>query len=128
MLVTLSGYILNYVVTPASVHNIKVVYELLEGCKQSVILGDLDYLSSELKKNLGQQGYHLWTPFRKNMIGAEEHNDWKLMAMRRTIETRFSELRHLFDIEYTLARSLAGLQLRIEQIILANNLRCFEMN
>ncbi len=31
--VTLSGYILNYVVTPASVHDIKVVYELLEGCK-----------------------------------------------------------------------------------------------
>ncbi len=53
MLVTLSGYILNYVVTPASVHDIKVVYELLEGCKQSVILGDLGYLSSELKKDLG---------------------------------------------------------------------------
>ncbi|BCP61041.1 hypothetical protein SUT328_02240 [Streptococcus parasuis] len=49
---TLSGYILNYVVTPASVHDIKVVYELLEGGKQSVILGDLGYLSSELKKDL----------------------------------------------------------------------------
>ncbi|CYU14637.1 transposase [Streptococcus suis] len=47
MLVTLSGYILNYVVTPASVHDIKVVYELLEGCKQSVILGDLGYLSKQ---------------------------------------------------------------------------------
>ena len=70
MLVTLSGYILNYVVTPASVHDIKVVYELLEGCKQSVILGDLGYLSSELKKNLEQEGYHLWTPFRQNMTGA----------------------------------------------------------
>jgi len=57
MLVTLSGYILNYVVTPTSVHNIKVVCELLEGCKQSVILGDLGYLSSELKKDLEQEGY-----------------------------------------------------------------------
>ncbi len=60
MLVTLSGYILNYVVTPASVHDIKMVYELLEGYKQSVILGDLGYLSSELKKDLEQEGYHLW--------------------------------------------------------------------
>lgn len=128
MLVTLSGYILNYVVTPASVHDIKVVYELLEGCKQSVILGDLGYLSSELKKDLEQEGYHLWTPFRQNMAGAEEHNNWKVMAMRRTIETRFSELCRLFDIEHTLARGLAGLQLRIEQIILAHNLRYFEMN
>ncbi|HEL2475300.1 TPA: IS982 family transposase [Streptococcus suis] len=128
MLVTLSGYILNYVVTPASVHDIKVVYELLEGCKQSVILGDLGYLSSELKKDLEQEGYHLWTPFRQNMAGAEEHNNWKVMAMRRTIETRFSELCRLFDIEHTLARGIAGLQLRIEQIILAHNLRYFEMN
>ncbi|HEL1986124.1 TPA: IS982 family transposase, partial [Streptococcus suis] len=128
MLVTLSGYILNYVVTPASVHDIKVVYELLEGCKQSVILGDLGYLSSELKKDLEQEGYHLWAPFRKNMTGSEEHNNWKVMAMRRTIETCFSELCRLFGIEHTLARSLAGLQLRIEQIILAHNLRYFEMN
>lgn len=128
MLVTLSGYILNYVVTPASVNDIKVVYELLEGCKQSVILGDLGYLSSELKKDLEQQGNHLWTPFRKNMAGAEEHNDWKVMAMRRTIETRFSELCLLIDIEHTLARGIAGLQLRMEQIILAHNLRYFEMN
>ncbi|MEG3228518.1 transposase, partial [Streptococcus suis] len=75
-----------------------------------------------------QQGYHLWTPFRQNMTGAKEHNDWKVMAMRRTIETRFSELCRLFDIEHTLTRSLAELQLRIEQIILAHNLRYFEMN
>ncbi|WP_029752465.1 IS982 family transposase [Streptococcus suis] len=128
MLVTLSGYILNYVVTPASVHDIKVVYELLEGCKQSVILGDLGYLSSELKKDLEQEGYHLWTPFRKNMTGSEEHNNWKVMAMRRTIETCFSELCRLFDIEHTLTRGIAGLQLRMEQIILAHNLRYFEMN
>ncbi|WP_421038888.1 IS982 family transposase [Streptococcus hyointestinalis] len=128
MLVSLSGYILNYVLTPASVHDIKVVYELLAGCKQSVILGDLGYLSSELRKDLEQQGYHLWTPFRKNMTGAEEHNNWKIMAMRRTIETRFSELCRLFDIEHTLARGIAELQLRKEQIILAHNLCYFEMN
>ncbi|MBM6438806.1 IS982 family transposase, partial [Streptococcus suis] len=42
---------------------------------------------------------HLWTPFRKNMTGSEEHNNWKVMAMRRTVETRFSELCRLFDIE-----------------------------
>ncbi|HEM5994628.1 TPA: IS982 family transposase, partial [Streptococcus suis] len=41
---------------------------------------------------------------------------------------RFSELCRLFDIEQTLARGLDGLQLRIEQIILAHNLRYFEMN
>ncbi len=61
-------------------------------------------------------------------VGAEEHNNWKVMTMRQTIETRFSELHPLFDIEHTLARGIAGLQLRIEQIILAHNLRYFEIN
>lgn len=128
MLVTLSGYILNYVVTPASVHDIKAVDELLEGCRQSVILADLGYLSRELKDDLEQQGYDLWTPLRQNMVGAKQHNHWELMAMRRTIETRFSELCSLFYIEQTLARGLAGLQLSLEQIILAYNLRYFEIN
>lgn len=128
MLVTLSGYILNYVVTPASVHDIQVVDELLEGCQQSMILADLGYLSKELKEGLEQKGYHLWTPWRQNMEGVNEHNDWRLLALRRTIETRFSELCTLFDIEHTLARGLSGLQLRLEQIILAYNLRYFEFN
>ena len=128
MLVTLSGYILNYVVTSASVHDIKTVHDLIGGCQQSVILADLGYLSHELKADLAKEGYRLWTPLRQNMDGAKEHNHWQLMAMRRTIETRFSELVRLFDIELTLARGLTGLELRIEQILLAHNLQYFEIN
>ena len=61
-----------------------------------------------------QKGYHLWTPLRQNMVSAKQHNHWKLMAMRQTIETRFSELCAFFDVEQTLARGLTGLQLRME--------------
>ncbi len=125
MLVTLSGFILNYVVAPDSVHDIKVVDELLEDGRQSVVLADLGYLSQELKDSLEQKGYHIWTPLRQNMVGAEQHNHWQLLVMRRTIETRFSELCELFNIEHTLTRSIRGLQLRIEQIILAYHLRYF---
>ena len=128
MLVTLSGYILNYIVTSASVHDIKAVEDLLEGCQQSVILADLGYLSQALKDRLKQRGYHLWTPLRQNMEGASQHNNGRLLAMRRTIETRFSELCALFDMEHTFARGVAGLQLRIEQILLAYNLSYFEFN
>lgn len=127
MLVTLSGYILNYVVTPASVHDIRAVNDLLENYRQPYIWADLGYLSKDLKDHLVQKGYHLWNPLRQNMEGAKQHNHWKLIAMRRTIETRFSELCALFDVEHTLTRGLAGLQLRIEQIILAYNLRYFEI-
>lgn len=79
MLVTLSGYILNYVVTPASVHDIRAVDDLLENCQKPFILADLGYLSHELKDNLEQKGYHLWTPLHQNMAGAKQHNYWKLL-------------------------------------------------
>ena len=62
------------------------------------------------------------------MARANQHNHWKLMAMRRTIETRFSELCAFFDVEQTLARGLTGLQLRMEQIVLTYNLRYFEIS
>ena len=62
------------------------------------------------------------------MVSAKQHNHWKLMAMRQTIEIRFSELCAFFDVEQTLARGLTGLQLRMEQIVLTYNLRYFEIN
>ena len=62
------------------------------------------------------------------MVRAKQHNHWKLMAMRRTIETRFSELCAFFDVEQTLARGLTGLQLRMEQIVLSYNLTYFEID
>ena len=62
------------------------------------------------------------------MVRAKQHNHWKLMAMRRTIETRFSELCAFFDVEQTLARGLTRLQLRMEQIVLTYNLTYFEID
>ncbi|MGG6797250.1 UNVERIFIED_CONTAM: IS982 family transposase, partial [Streptococcus canis] len=38
------------------------------------------------------------------------------------------ELWGLFDAEHTLTRGLAGLQLRLEQMVLAYHLRYFEIN
>ena len=88
----------------------------------------LYYICLLYTSNLEQKGYQLWTPLRQNMTGAKQHNHWRVMAMRRTIETRFSELCSLFDIEHTLTRGVTGLQLRIEQIILAYNLKYVEFN
>ena len=56
LVVTLSGYILNYVVTPASVHDIRAVDDLLENCCQPYVLADLAYLSYELREQLKQKG------------------------------------------------------------------------
>lgn len=55
MLVTLSGYIVNYLVTPASIHDSKACEELLEDTHFPVILADLGYLSQSLKQRLSQK-------------------------------------------------------------------------
>ena len=62
------------------------------------MLIDLGYLSKELKEELAERGYKLWTPVRRNMKGTKQWNDSKIAALRRTIETRFSKLcRKLVD-------------------------------
>lgn len=125
MAVTESGYILNYIVTPASIHDMRATKELLDGLKFPYILADLGYLSEELRQDLERRGVTLWTPLRKNMPGANKHNNEKILAIRRTIETRFSTLCSEFDIEHPAAKSLAGIQLEIEREILAYNLGFF---
>lgn len=55
MLVTLSGFIINYVVTPASVHDSQVVEALIENNPFPYILTDLGYLSVPLKQKTGSE-------------------------------------------------------------------------
>ena len=51
------------------------------------------------------------------MSEAKHHDNWKLMAKRQTIETRFSVLCTEFDIQRPFVRSLCGLELWLESII-----------
>lgn len=122
------GYILDYVVTKASVHDARETVELMENTHPSnyYLLGDEGYLGKELHQQLKQMGYELWTPYRKNMTGAKKHNDHQLMAIRRTIESDFSLLTY-YNAENNRARSLIGFQSRLEIAILAYNLAyCLE--
>lgn len=81
MLATLSGFSVNYVVTPASVHDRQVAEELLENTIFPVVLADLGYLSQVLKQQLTQKGYCFWTPLRRSMANAKKHNHWRFKAI-----------------------------------------------
>lgn len=122
MAITESGYILNYIVTLASVHDSQVAKEILDGIKAPYVLADLGYLSKALKLDLESRRVSLWTPLRSNMDGANQHNNYNILAIRRTIETKFSQLCSEFDIEHPSARSLTGIQAELERAILLYNL------
>ena len=121
MAVTPSGLILNYVVTPASVSDVKVALTVTQGCPCPNILADVGYVSKDLRAEFARRGYNFWTPYRSNMKGAKEHNNPTLKRTRRLIETTFAKLTAVGS-EQTCTRSLAGLRAQIESIILAHNL------
>lgn len=93
-LVSDNGYLLDYAVTKASVHDAKETVELMINAHpiNHYLLGDEGYLGKDLAAELKGMGYVLWTPYRRNMKGAKKHNDHQLMAIRRTIESDFSLL------------------------------------
>jgi hypothetical protein len=122
------GYLLDYIITKASVHDAKETVELITNAHPDnrYLLGDEGYLGKNLHQRLEQMGYTLWTPYRKNMKNAQKHNKHYLMALRRTIESDFSLLSY-YNAENNRARSLAGFQERLEVAILAYNMAyCLE--
>lgn len=111
MLVSADGVVLNYEVTPASVSDVTAAPELLAQCSEPVVLADVGYVGKLLQRVTARDGIRFWTPDRSNMKGAKQHNDRKLKALRRTIESRFAVLTQQYGVENNLGRSLAGCQL-----------------
>lgn len=128
MIVSSDGYLLNYLVTKASVHDSKVAEELILNTRplEHFLLADVGYIGRQLHTALENDGYELWTPFRQNMVGTKTHNSRMLKVIRRTIEADFSLLKY-YNTENNRARSLTGFQERLEVAVLASNIEdCLE--
>ncbi|WP_405315239.1 transposase [Lactobacillus helveticus] len=84
------------------------------------------YYGFKVHAIVSDDGYVLWTPYRKNMQGAKKHNNHQLMAVRRTIESDFALLSY-YNAENNRARSLAVFQELLEVAVLAYNMAyCLE--
>lgn len=119
--VTDSGYPLDYVVSAASIHDVRLVATLAQATPVKKIIGDKGYLSLPLKEELKKIGITLTTPLRKNMAGAEKIDDSLLRKRRKRVETVFSSLESL-GIEAFKSRSLLTFKFRLETILLTYSL------
>ena len=117
-----SGIVMAYTLTEASLHDIKMVKTLVNQYPCRKILADEGYISKRLKFELDKLGIWFWTPKRKDMK-PYHYNDRFLRRLCRRIETVFSGLESLFNIENNRGRSLAGFQTRLEQCLLVDTLR-----
>ena len=117
------GHIWAYTLSKASKHDIKMVEDLLRQYRCQYILADQGYLSNELKKKLEKEGIWFWTPSRKNMKEKKQENSKFLKKKRKYIETVFSKLVNLFDIERIRVQSILGFRLRLEQCLLVYTIK-----
>lgn len=117
VLVSDSGFPIDYVVTPASVSDGKVAFELLKTSPVSVIYGDKGYVDKQVKSDLSQYGIQLISQLRTNMMGYSWFDNDRISRLRKPIETVFSNLEH-FGIECLRCRDLQALKFRTEAILL----------
>lgn len=68
--ITYDGYIINYVITKAFVHDAVEALELITSSPYYQLLVNVGYVG----KDLHEQGFYLWTPYRSNMKGTKERN------------------------------------------------------
>jgi hypothetical protein len=118
LLTDLRGLPLGYTIVPANEKEYEPLADLLTGTPAEVVIGDKGFWGRDYAKRLAAGGTSLLTPERTR-TAANEHPERALASTRLVIESVFSNLKEQMRPERHLARTPAGLALRIAQRILA---------
>lgn len=99
--------------TPASVHDIHFLKDIKDQMKNSILLGDKGYLSTQLKIDLfNESNIKLETPMRLNQKNYKPQ-PYIFRKSRKRIETLFSQLCDQFMIRRNYAKTFEGFKTRI---------------
>lgn len=119
-IVNQEGFILNFILTSASVHDAKACEDLLCEFHIPTLIGDAGYIGQALAFRCSEQGTALIALPRKNM-GNNGVDYRPIKTVRKTIETVFSGLQ-LFGIEHLKAHRLTSIMTRIQLTVFLYNL------
>ena len=112
------GLPLGYTVVPANEKEYEPLADLLTGTPASTVIGDKGFWGRDYKTRLAASGTALLTP-DKTRTAANLGRERALASTRLVIESVFSNLKEQMRLERHLARTPAGLAVRIAQRILA---------
>jgi len=112
------GLPLGYTVVPANEKEYDPLADLLTGTPASTVIGDKGFWGRDYKTRLAASGTALLTP-DKTRTAANLGRERALASTRLVIESVFSNLKEQMRLERHLARTPAGLAVRIAQRILA---------
>ncbi|WP_432406379.1 IS982 family transposase [Wukongibacter sp. M2B1] len=129
LLVSLNGFVTDFVLTSASIDDRKVVWDLLESYQSITVLGDKGYINSNISPELKDEKNINLIPLKRNNSKDQYPKFIRqlIFKARRRIETTASQLTEQLNIEKVLAKSLWGLQTRLKTKLLAYNL-CYFVN
>jgi IS5 family transposase len=112
------GLPLGYTIVPANEKEYEPLVDLLTGTPAAVVVADKGFWGRDFATQLAATGTQLLTP-NKTRTAANLHRERALASTRLVIESVFSNLKEQMRLERHLARTPAGLAVRIAQRILA---------
>jgi hypothetical protein len=109
---------------PASVPDGKAVDALLENCTDLAVVGDKAYNDAELEDRLWRKRRVQLLPLRKSNQQKQWPGDVRraMGRVRHRVETVFSVLTTVFNVQRPRGRSLAGHVVRVATCILAHTM------
>jgi len=113
-----------WILSPASVPDGKAVSALLENCTDLAVVGDKAYNDEELEDRLWRKRRIHLLPLRKNNQTKQWSDDVRraMGKVRHRVETVFSVLTTVFNVQRPRGRSLAGHVVRVATCILAHTM------
>ena len=112
------GLPLGYTIVPANEKEYEPLADLLTGTPASIVVADKGFWGRDYAQRLAANGTTLLTPEKTRTI-ANLARERALASTRLVIESVFSNLKQQMRLEHHLARTPAGLAVRIAQRILA---------
>ena len=127
MTTTVDQLIDEWVLAPASVPDPQVLDELVLDGRDLTLIGDKIYNDAELEERLWRKRRIMLMPLRKDNQNKQWPDDIRriLGRIRHRVETVFSTLTTVFNIQRPRGRSVAGHVVRIATCILAYTLSFF---
>lgn len=112
------GLPLGYTLVPASDKEYEPLADLLTGTESEFVIADKGLWGRAYRERLAAAGVQLITP-AKERTAANEAGERRLASVRLAIESVFSNLKGQMRLEQHLAKTPAGLAVRIAQRLLA---------
>jgi IS5 family transposase len=118
LLTDINGVPLGYTIVPANEHEFEPLADLLTGTPAETVIADKAFWGRGRRDRLAADGIRLLTP-DKSRTTANAARERALASTRLVIESVFANLKGQMRLEHHLAKTPAGLALRIAQRILA---------